>query len=341
MLILGIETSCDETAAAVLQDGKILSSFVFSQDKIHAQFGGIVPEVAARKHIEIIIPAIKEVLDNAKLSLNRIDLIAVTSGPGLITSLMVGVDTAKTLTFVLKKHLVAINHLEGHIYANWLPTEEFPILDFQFPILCLIVSGGHTELVLMRDHGKYKVVGSTRDDAAGEAFDKVAKLLNIGYPGGPAISKLADFGNSKAYFFPRPMISEPNFDFSFSGLKTDILRLVQKKKNKFSDQEIKNICASFQAAVIDVLISKTIKAAKYHKTKTIFLAGGVAANKLLRKRLAKEIKKELPKIQFHFPDLKFCADNAAMVALAGFYHAQRKDFVGWDKIKVDPDLGLS
>lgn len=341
MLILGIETSCDETAAAIFRDNKILSNFVFSQDKIHAQFGGIVPEVAARKHIEIIIPVIKKVFDEAKLSLNQIDLIAVTSGPGLITSLMIGVDTAKTLAFALKKPLTSINHLEGHIYANWLTINEFPIPNFQFPILCLIASGGHTELVLMRNHGKYKVVGSTRDDAAGEAFDKVAKLLNIGYPGGPAISKLADLGNSKAFSFPRPMMYESNFDFSFSGLKTDILRLVKKKKGKFSDQDIKNICASFQAAVVDVLISKTINAAKYYKVRTVLLAGGVSANKLLRKKLATEIKKNLPQTQFHFPDLKFCADNAAMIALAGYYHAQRKDFTSWDKIKVDPNWKLS
>jgi N6-L-threonylcarbamoyladenine synthase len=350
MLILGIETSCDETATAILQDDKILSNFVFSQDKIHAQFGGIVPEVAARKHIETIIPAIDYVFKNAKLSLNQIDLIAVTLGPGLITSLMVGVDTAKTLAFVSKKPLAAINHLEGHIYSNWLsankspispPTADPPKADNQFPILCLIVSGGHTELVLMPNHGRYKVIGQTRDDAAGEAFDKVAKLLQVGYPGGPAISKLADFGNSKAYSFPRPMIREPNFDFSFSGLKTDVLRLVKKKKGKFSDQEIKNICASFQAAVVDVLVLKTIRAAKYYHVKTILLAGGVTANRLLRKKMADTINKEMPKIHFHFPDPKFCTDNAAMVALAGYFHAQRKDFTSWDKIKVDPNLRLN
>jgi N6-L-threonylcarbamoyladenine synthase len=346
MLILGIETSCDETAAAILRDDKILSSFVFSQDKIHAQFGGIVPEVAARKHIEVIIPAIREVINKVKLSLNQIDVIAVTSGPGLITSLMVGIDTAKTLAFVLKKPMISVNHLESHIYANWLePIREIPnkfsIPSFQFPIICLIVSGGHTELVLMTNHGKYKVIGSTRDDAAGEAFDKVAKLINAGYPGGPAISKLGDFGNSKAYSFPRPMISESNFDFSFSGLKTDVLRLVKKKKGRFSTQETKDICASFQAAVADVLTLKTLKAAKHYKAKTILLAGGVAANKLLRKKLARDVKKELAQAQLHFPDPKFCTDNAAMVALAGFYHARRKDFTAWDKIKVDPNLKLT
>ena len=323
-----------------MRSRKILSNFVFSQDKIHAQFGGIVPEVAARKHIETIIPAIDYVFKNAKLSLNQIDLIAVTSGPGLITSLMVGVDTAKTLAFVIKKPLAAINHLEGHIYSNWLSIDKFPISNFQFPILCLIVSGGHTELVLMHNHGKYKVIGQTRDDAAGEAFDKVAKLLNIGYPGGPVISKLANLGNSKAYSFPRPMIAEPNFDFSFSGLKTDVLRLIKKKGGKFSGQEIKNICASFQAAVVDVLVLKTIKAAKFYHAKTVLLAGGVAANRLLRKKMADTIKKEIPQIKFHFPDPKFCTDNAAMIALAGFYHAQQKNLIRWDKVKVDPNLRL-
>lgn len=337
MLILGIETSCDETAAALLSnDNKILSSIVFSQDKIHAPYGGIVPEVAARKHLEIIIPTIRETLQRASLNLNKIDIIAVTNGPGLITSLMIGVDTAKTLAFVLKKPLVAINHLEAHIYANFINGQ----FQARFPLICLIVSGGHTELVLMTAHGKFKTIGSTRDDAAGEAFDKVAKLLAIGYPGGPIISKLADLGNSKAYSFPRPMIKEKNFDFSFAGLKTDVLRLVRKKRGRFSDQELKNICASFQAAVVDVLIEKTLQAVKKYNVKTCLLAGGVAANKLLRRKLGKRLSQELPAVTYHLPLLKYCTDNAAMVAQAAYFHVLKKDFTPWQKIKVDPGLKL-
>lgn len=336
MLILAIETSCDETSVAILQNGKLLSNIVFSQEKMHAKYGGIVPEVAARKHIETIIPTIDKALTKAKTKLNKIDYIAVTSGPGLITSLMVGIDTAKSLSFALKKHIIPIHHTESHIYSNFIGNKNI-----KFPALALVVSGGHTDLILMKDHGKYKEIGSTRDDAAGEAFDKVAKLLNIGYPGGPIISKKADLGNSRAYYFPRPMIDSNDFDFSFSGLKTDILRLSQKKKNNFTPQEINNVCASFQAAVVDVLVHKTIKAAKKLGVKSILLAGGVSANKLLRHKLKTTIKKELKNTDFHSPNLKYCTDNAAMVAIAAYYHALRKDYTTWDKVKVDPNLKLN
>lgn len=339
MLILGIETSCDETAGAVLKDNeKILSSIIFSQNKLHSPYGGVVPEVAARKHIEIIIPVISEALSKAKIDLKEIDLIAVTTGPGLITSLMIGVDTAKALAFSLKKPIVGINHLEAHIYSNFLPPQELK-KEF-FPLLCLVVSGGHTELVLMRNFNDYKNIGGTRDDAAGESFDKVAKLLKIGYPGGPIISKLADLGNSKAFAFPRPMIKSEDFDFSFSGLKTDVLRLVKKRKGRFSDQEIKNICASFQAAVVDVLVTKVIKAAQKYKIKNIALAGGVAANKLLRKRLKEALDKSVSDLRLFLPQLEFCTDNAAMVALAGYYRAKRNELDQVFKIKAEANLDL-
>ncbi|MEW6408170.1 MAG: tRNA (adenosine(37)-N6)-threonylcarbamoyltransferase complex dimerization subunit type 1 TsaB, partial [Patescibacteria group bacterium] len=361
MVILAIETSCDETSAAVLKDRAILSNIVFSQSRIHAKFGGIVPEVAARKHIEIIIPVISQALLRAKIKKQEIDAIAVTCGPGLITSLMIGIDTAKSLAFVLKKPLIAVNHLEGHIYANFIGNKsntckgvgndklseakfvinnEIRFAHFVtpiFPLLSLIASGGHTELVYMPRHLKYKLIGETRDDAVGECFDKVAKLLNIGYPGGPVISRLAEKGNLLAYNFPRPMINSGDFDFSFSGLKTDVLRLVKNRMQQngdsyhkvtvtfgnshqlFSSRDLCNICASFQAAVCDVLISKTIAAAKKYKPKTIALAGGVAANKFLRKKMAQEIKKQIPNTKYLIPSPKYCCDNAAMIAVAAYF----------------------
>lgn len=347
MLILALETSCDETSIAILENGQtLLSNIVYSQEKMHAQYGGIVPEVAARKHVETIIPTLNKALEKARIKLNKIDYIAVTSGPGLITSLMIGIDTAKTLSFILNKPIIPINHLEAHIYSNFIkrnqPKADPPRAEeIQFPALALVVSGGHTELILMKNHGQYKTIGETRDDAAGEAFDKVAKLLNIGYPGGPIISQKAELGNSRAYSFPRPMFTSNNFDFSFSGLKTDVLRLVKKNNGKFKDQEINNICASFQIAVVDVLVSKTLKAAQKFSIKSVLLAGGVSANKLLRYKLKNSISKELSHIAFYAPDLKYCTDNAAMVAQAAYFHVLRKDYTTWDKIEVDPNLKLN
>lgn len=336
MLILAIETSCDETSVAISKNGKILSNIVYSQEKIHAKYGGIVPEVAARKHIETIIPTLNKALIKAKTKLTEINYIAVTSGPGLITSLMIGIDTAKSLAFTHNIPIIPVHHTESHIYSNFIENNYI-----KFPALALVVSGGHTDLILMKDHGKYQEIGSTRDDAAGEAFDKVAKLLNIGYPGGPIISKKADLGNSRTYSFPRPMIDSSDFDFSFSGLKTDILRLVQKKKGKFSPQEINNICASFQMAVVDVLVQKTIKAANKFQIKSVLLAGGVSANKLLRRKLKVAVNQELERVDFHYPDLQYCTDNAAMVVTAAYCHVLRKDYTTWDKVKVNPNLKLN
>jgi len=340
MLILGIETSCDETAAAIVKDGKfVLANIVSSQIELHAPYGGVVPEVAARNHVENIIPIINKALATAQTNLNKIDAIAVTNGPGLITSLLIGVDTAKSLAYSAKKKLIGVNHLEAHVYASQLLESRSPKpINLKFPLLYLIVSGGHTELVLMKDHLKHVTIGATRDDAAGEAFDKVAKLLNLSYPGGPEISRRAHLGNSRAYSFPRPMLNQ-GLEFSFSGLKTDVLRLV-KKKDYLSPQEINNICASFQAAVIEVLVTKTIRAAQEHQVKMIVVGGGVAANKLLRRTLKKEIDNQLKNTPLLVPEFKFCTDNAAMVAAAGYYYAQANKFTTWDKLRVDPNLEL-
>lgn len=356
MIILGIETSCDETAAALIKmkaqfanrafwpEFKILSNIVSSQVKIHAKTGGVVPEVAAREHIKNILPIINEALHKAKTDYKKINGIAVTAGPGLITSLMVGVETAKALAYAWNKPLIPINHLEAHIYSNWLGARGSGPRVPKFPLLALIVSGGHTELVLMKKHLDYQVVGRTKDDAAGEAFDKVAKLLKIGYPGGPIISQLAKKGNRQAFDFPRPMMEAKNFDFSFAGLKTAVLYLIKKdfkdKPYATSDELRVNVCASFQQAVVDVLVSKTIRSAKKYKVKSVLLSGGVAANKLLRKTLASKVRKELPASSFLHPASQFCTDNAAMIATAGYFHALVHESTPWQKIKVDPNWEL-
>ncbi|MFA6322562.1 MAG: tRNA (adenosine(37)-N6)-threonylcarbamoyltransferase complex transferase subunit TsaD [Candidatus Buchananbacteria bacterium] len=332
MIILGIESSCDETAAAVVKiSGRrfdILGHTISSQINIHKKYGGVVPEVAARNHIINIIPVVEQTLHQAKIQPKQINRVAVTYGPGLITSLMVGLETAKTLSFAWQKPIVAINHMRAHIYANWLENKKII-----FPVMCLVVSGGHTELVLIKDNSKFKKVGQTLDDAAGEAFDKVAKLLDVGYPGGPVISRLAKTGNAKAFNLARPMINANNLDFSFSGLKTSVLYAVQKAKR--TDQKFKaDMCASFQQAAIDVLVSKTIKAAQQYKVKTIMLSGGVSANLLLRQTLSEQAG--YFGFEFLMPRIDFCTDNAAMVAVAGYF-GQTKPY---QKIKVDPNLSL-
>ena len=336
LIILGIETSCDETAAALVESRRgrfnILSSVVSSQINIHKKYGGVVPEIAARNHIKNILPVIDQALFEAKIKPGQIDKIAVTSGPGLITSLLIGVETAKTLSYSWQKPVLAINHLKAHLYANWL--ENKPI---KFPAVALIVSGGHTELILMKRKRDSRIalakIGQTVDDAAGEGFDKVAQLLKIGYPGGPVISRLAEKGNPKSFAFPRPMIESDNFNFSFSGLKTAVL--YETKKLKTINHKLKNdICASFQQAVVDVLVAKTIKAALDHKVKTVMLSGGVAANKLLRKTL--NLQATSYKLDFLTPDFRFCTDNAAMIAMAGYFAKPTP----WQKIKVDPNLEI-
>lgn len=335
MLIFGIETSCDETAVAVLEVKKrsfnLRSNVVSSQIDIHKKYGGIVPEVAAREHIKNILPVINESLIKAKTNLDKIDLIAITTKPGLITSLIVGVETAKTLACVLNKKIIAVDHLDAHLYANFLENKNI-----KFPAIGLIVSGGHTELILIKNEFSFRKIGQTVDDASGEAFDKVAKILKLGYPGGPIISKYAEKGDAEKFDLPRPMIYDKTFNFSFSGLKTAVLYLDhdQKKKTKRYKQ---NMTASFQQAVIDVLIYKTLKATKKFKVKTIMLAGGVAANKELRKQMAEKIKIDFPKTDFLIPDFKFCTDNAAMIAIAGYFYAKKNKFTDWKKLKAETD----
>jgi len=335
--ILGIESSCDETAASLLHiaNGKlqIVSNVVSSQVKIHQQFGGIVPEVAARKHVEMIMPVIDQALGK-----KQIDLIAVTAGPGLITSLMVGTETAKVLSYLWQKPIVGINHLEGHIYSNWLSNLSLLTDKNVFPAVCLIVSGGHTELVLMKGHGQYQLLGRTRDDAAGEAFDKVAKILKIGYPGGPVISKHASQYDSQLavrdslIVLPRPMIDDGTFDFSFSGLKTAVLYEVQKKKKPFTKSYIQNLCYDFQQAVVEVLTTKTIKAAQEYGVQNIMLSGGVSANQKLRAEFKKLCRRQ--GINFYCPDLKYTGDNAAMIALAGYFDGKKAGKDNWSQISL-------
>jgi N6-L-threonylcarbamoyladenine synthase len=340
MKILAIESSCDETAAALLQvqrkKSKVLSSVVFSQIKTHQKYGGIVPEVAAREHIQKIITVISESLGN-----NDIDLIAATYGPGLITSLQVGLQTAKTLSYVWKKPLVGINHLEAHIYANWLSNPGLQKMADNkiFPAVCLIISGGHTELILMKGFGRYKLLGQTRDDAVGEAYDKVAKMLHLGYPGGPVVERLAKHGHSERVELPRPMIDSGNFDFSFSGIKTAVRYYAETNKILSSKKAIADVCASFQQAVSEVLIFKTIKAAKQYKVKTILLGGGVSANLHLRESLKKESKKI--KLDFYCPEFKYTQDNAAMIAVAAYFNRKNAKLDNWKKINADPNLRLA
>ena len=325
MKILGIETSCDETAAAVVEDGtKILSNEIASQIEIHARYGGIVPEVASRQHILAIIPILEQAMAKAKVSWHDLDGIAVTMGPGLAGSLLVGVSVAKALALAQQLPLIGVNHLEAHIYANWLSGDQ-PL----FPLICLIVSGGHSDLVLMRNHLDYVLLGRTRDDAAGEAFDKAARILGLGYPGGPAIEKAAREGIASIKL-PRAWLKGTN-DFSFSGLKTALLRLAEGDKVS----TVADAAASFQEAVIDVLVTKTVATAKEHRVKQILLAGGVAANKPLRRRL-----RESSDIPVLVPEPILCTDNAAMVAAGGYFRFQAGKTSGLD-LDVVPGLKLA
>jgi N6-L-threonylcarbamoyladenine synthase len=336
-LILGIETSCDETAAAIVQDGKnILSNVVASQIEIHAQYGGVFPEIASREHVIKIIPVIDEALKTAHVTLRDLAAIAVTHGPGLAGSLLVGVNTAKALALANDLPLLGINHLEGHIYASWLePVETFrrnvSTNDDPFPLVALLVSGGHSELVLMRDHGVYQQLGCTLDDAAGEAFDKVARLLGLTYPGGPAIQKAAETGNAEAFKLPRAWL-KGTYDFSFSGLKTSVLHLVQSFHGK--PLPVADIAASFQSAVADVLVEKTVRAADEFGARHIVLAGGVSANACLRKTML-----ERAEISVVIPPIKLCMDNGAMIAAAAWRRFERGERSGWD-LDVIPSLEL-
>lgn len=329
MKILGIETSCDETAAAVVEDGvHILSNQVASQVEIHARYGGIVPEVASRQHILAIIPIIKQAMAEAEVSWPDLAGIAVTVGPGLAGSLLVGLNTAKAIAVAEGLPITGVNHLEGHIYANWL-VEHSPDSAPRFPSACLIVSGGHSDLVLMKGHGDYVFLGRTRDDAAGEAFDKAARILDIGYPGGPAIERTAKSGTASIQL-PRAWIKETN-DFSFSGVKTALLRLAEE--GKVADKA--DAASSFQEAVVDVLVAKTVAVAKEYRVRQILVAGGVAANGLLRQRLVADSP-----IPVLIPPLSLCTDNAAMIASCGYYRFRAGKIDGLD-LDIVPSLKLA
>jgi N6-L-threonylcarbamoyladenine synthase len=321
--ILGIETSCDETAAAVIENGRIiLSTVVASQIDLHAQYGGVFPEVASRQHIRTIYAVVNEALQGAHLELGDVDAIAVTRGPGLAGSLVVGVNTAKGLVLAGNLPLIGVNHLEAHIYSAWIyPVNTVSLPDPpQFPLLALLVSGGHTELNLMKDHLTYQRLGATLDDAAGEAFDKVARLLGLAYPGGPSIQIAAANGNPHAFTFPRARL-EGTWDFSFSGLKTAVLRLVRKYQDENRPLPVQDLAASFQEAVVDVLVTKTLAAAKAFSAREILVAGGVSANRALRETFVSQNE-----FKVNIPALSLCTDNAAMVASAGYFrfaHGQR------------------
>jgi N6-L-threonylcarbamoyladenine synthase len=359
--ILGIETSCDETAASVVVDGReIRSNVVASQVDIHRPFGGVFPEVASRQHVLDIVPVIQQAMIEAKATWDSLDAIAVTRGPGLVGSLLVGANVAKTIAWARALPLVGVNHLEAHLYANWLYTERpgFPPPEQPvFPLLCLIVSGGHSDLLWMSDHGKYRVLGRTVDDAAGEAFDKVARLLGLGYPGGPAIQKAAVGGDARAFDLPRAMWNE-GYDFSFSGLKTAVLHLAQGRgaalkgrqaKGKDSpwkrpaasespdlpsDLLLADLAASFQAAVVDVLVEKTRRATEEYGAREVLLAGGVASNALLRQEMIARVKASV-----RFPPPALCTDNAAMVAAAGYFRRVAGDVAMWN-LDVEPGARL-
>lgn len=314
--ILGVESSCDETAAAVVVDGReIQSSVIASQVDLHAQFGGVYPEIASREHVKAIYATVNEALQQAHLELKELDAVAVTRGPGLAGSLVVGVNMAKAMAMSAELPIVGINHLEGHLYSAWLyPANAKPAPEPKFPLVALLVSGGHTELILMHDHLQYQRLGCTVDDAAGEAFDKVARLLELPYPGGPSIQKAALEGNPKAFNFPKARLAEP-WNFSFSGLKTAVLRTVEDLRKNKKEIPVANIAASFQAAVVTTLFEKTMAAAQEFGAKEIIIAGGVSANKALREAFRSQTK-----FKVHIPNINLCTDNAAMIAAAGYQH---------------------
>ena len=333
-LVLGIETSCDETSAAVVKGGRtILSNVIVSQTELHGEYGGIVPEIASRAHVEALTPAIGEALLRADATFWDLDAIAATIGPGLIGSLLVGVAEAKAMAAVLELPFVAVNHLEAHIYSNLLsdPAAEFPAV-------CLIISGGHTLLVHAEGHGKYEVLGSTIDDAAGEAFDKVARFLGLDYPGGPEIDRLSLLGNPEAVRFPRAMIDEVGFDVSYSGLKTAVINHVRKLEARGEEIVVEDIAASFQQAVVDVQVKKTLDAALHAGVDRIFLCGGVAANSGLRGGLQAACEER--GLKLFVPPLELCTDNAAMVAACGTSLVRRGRYAPLD-ISPDPNLGLT
>ena len=332
-LILAIESSCDETAAAVVRNGReVLSNVISSQMDLHALYGGVVPEIASRKHVEVIDGVITQALREAGRTLDEIDAIGVTYGPGLVGALLVGLAEAKAIAFAAEKPLIGVHHIEGHICANYIENKNF-----EPPYIALVVSGGHSHLVFVSDYGRYEILGKTRDDAAGEAYDKVARVLGMGYPGGPKIDAAAKQGNPDAVKFPRIFLEEGSYDFSFSGLKSAVLNYVNKQKMIGEEIVPEDIAASFQQAVVEVLVSKTIKAAKEKDVQKVALAGGVASNSALRNRMKAECEKE--GLELSIPSPVLCTDNAAMIGCAAYYEymAGRRD--GLD-LNANPSLRL-
>lgn len=312
MLILSIETSCDETSAAVIENGDaILSNVVASQINSHKRFGGVVPEIASRHHVEYITLIIEEAMEEAYVTFEDLDAVAVTEGPGLVGALLIGVNAAKAIAYAHNLPLIPVNHIAGHIYANQL------VQPLEFPLLSLVVSGGHTELIYMKEHGSFEIIGETRDDAAGEAYDKIGRVIGVPYPGGKHIDEMAQVGED-TFNFPRAMIDEDNYDFSFSGLKSAFINKVHNAEQKGEELNREDLATSFQQAVVDVLVSKTIRAAKEYDVKQIILAGGVAANSGLRTGLSEAVETELTDVPLIIPPLSLCGDNAAMIGAAAF-----------------------
>lgn len=331
--ILAIESSCDETACAIVEDGRrVLAATVASQMEIHARYGGVFPEVASRQHVLSLVPVVRETLQAAGLNAADVDAIAVTRGPGLAGSLVVGVNAAKGLALAAGKPLIGVNHLEGHLYSAWISDTDPPAPEPQFPLLALLVSGGHTELILMRAHLQYERLGGTLDDAAGEAFDKAARLLGLSYPGGPAIQRAATDGDPQAFDLPRAWLPG-TWNFSFSGLKTALLRLVRELEAAQTPLPVADLAASFQAAVVDVLVGKALEAARTFGVREILLAGGVSANRALRNAITAQ--QDFP---VHIPPLSLCTDNAAMIAAAGYqrYRHGHRDAPDFDVLPTWP-----
>ena len=333
VLILAIESSCDETAAAVVKNGReVLSNVISSQIDLHTLYGGVVPEIASRKHIEKINQVIEEALSQAGVTLEEITAIGVTYGPGLVGALLVGVAEAKAIAYAAGKPLVGVHHIEGHVSAYCI---EHP--DLEPPFVCLIVSGGHTHLVIVKDYGEFEIIGRTRDDAAGEAFDKVARAVGLGYPGGPKVDKTAKEGNKHAVEFPRAKVEGAPYDFSFSGLKSAVLNYINHAKMTGQEIHVPDLVASFQNAVVDALVSRTVAAAKEYGYDKVAIAGGVASNSALRAEMKKACRKA--HLSFYHPSPIFCTDNAAMIGVAAYYEYQKGARAGWD-LNAVPNLKL-
>lgn len=333
VLILAIESSCDETAAAVVRNGReVCSNVIYSQIALHTEYGGVVPEIASRKHIEKVNQVIEQALTDAGVKLSDITAIAVTYGPGLVGALLVGVSAAKAISFASGIPLVGVHHIEGHISANYIENETL-----KPPFVCLVVSGGHSHLVVVKDYGEYEIIGRTRDDAAGEAFDKVARAIGLGYPGGPKIDKSAKEGNPEAMHFPRAKVADSEYDFSFSGLKSAVLNYLNSCEMKGETVNTSDVAASFQKAVVDVLVEHSLKAVKEYGYNKFAIAGGVASNSSLREAFVKACEKE--SIEFYYPSPIFCTDNAAMIGTAGYYEYLKGIRHGYD-LNAVPNLKL-